>query len=116
MIVLFPEIKTAIQIKRSGGGCSDAVRREQFASPDTKLHNQVRFDLLLTKVLVCFLFLWADVLPDSVQSAWQSFVAYDACFRLCLNAWAKNCMEAPEFLRDECMVLRSAFGYGTTHA
>jgi hypothetical protein len=25
-------------------------------------------------------------------------------------------MEAPEFLRDECMVLRSAFGYGTTHA
>ncbi|KAM0896333.1 hypothetical protein ACQ4PT_023262 [Festuca glaucescens] len=46
----------------------------------------------------------------NVQSAWQSFVAYDACFRLCLNAWAKNCMEAPEFLRDECMVLRSAFG------
>uniref|UniRef100_A0A453NM32 MHD1 domain-containing protein n=3 Tax=Aegilops tauschii subsp. strangulata TaxID=200361 RepID=A0A453NM32_AEGTS len=46
----------------------------------------------------------------NVQNAWQSFVAYDACFRLCLNAWAKNCMEAPEFLRDECMVLRSAFG------
>ncbi|KAJ1278382.1 hypothetical protein BS78_04G075200 [Paspalum vaginatum] len=46
----------------------------------------------------------------NVQNAWQSFVAYDACFRLCLNAWARNCMEAPEFLRDECMVLRSAFG------
>uniref|UniRef100_A0A0E0JWX7 Uncharacterized protein n=1 Tax=Oryza punctata TaxID=4537 RepID=A0A0E0JWX7_ORYPU len=46
----------------------------------------------------------------NVQSAWQSFVAYDACFRICLNAWARNCMEAPEFLRDECMVLRSAFG------
>uniref|UniRef100_A0A0D9VEN6 Uncharacterized protein n=1 Tax=Leersia perrieri TaxID=77586 RepID=A0A0D9VEN6_9ORYZ len=41
--------------------------------------------------------------PMSVQSAWQSFVAYDACFRICLNAWARNCMEAPEFLRDECM-------------
>ncbi|XP_072963151.1 uncharacterized protein [Typha angustifolia] len=46
----------------------------------------------------------------SVQNAWQTFVAYDACFRLCLNAWARNCMEAPEFLRDECMVLRNAFG------
>ncbi|XP_020099645.1 uncharacterized protein LOC109718055 isoform X2 [Ananas comosus] len=46
----------------------------------------------------------------SVQNAWQTFIAYDACFRLCLNAWARNCMEAPEFLRDECMVLRSAFG------
>ncbi|KAG0532195.1 hypothetical protein BDA96_04G087700 [Sorghum bicolor] len=46
----------------------------------------------------------------NVQNAWQSFVAYDACFRLCLNAWARNCMEAPDFLRDECMVLRSAFG------
>ncbi|KAM0932313.1 hypothetical protein DsansV1_C46g0241481 [Dioscorea sansibarensis] len=45
-----------------------------------------------------------------VQSAWQTFVAYDACFRLCLNAWARNCMEAPEFLRDECVVLRNAFG------
>jgi hypothetical protein len=60
--------------------------------------------------------LWAALLLCSVQNAWQSFVAYDACFRLCLNAWAKNCMEAPEFLRDECMVLRSAFGYATTHA
>ncbi|XP_038982970.1 uncharacterized protein LOC103710660 isoform X1 [Phoenix dactylifera] len=46
----------------------------------------------------------------SVQSAWQTFIAYDACFRLCLNAWARNCMEAPEFLRDECMALRNAFG------
>ncbi|KAJ0988181.1 hypothetical protein J5N97_006537 [Dioscorea zingiberensis] len=46
----------------------------------------------------------------SVQNAWQTFIAYDACFRLCLNAWARNCMEAPEFLRDECAVLRNAFG------
>ncbi|KAK3184605.1 hypothetical protein Dsin_031891 [Dipteronia sinensis] len=37
-------------------------------------------------------------------------VAYDACIRLCLYALAKGCKEAPEFLRDECLVLRSAFG------
>ncbi|KAG9448831.1 hypothetical protein H6P81_008796 [Aristolochia fimbriata] len=46
----------------------------------------------------------------SSQNAWQTLIAYDACFRLCLNAWARDCMEAPEFLRDECMVLRTAFG------
>ncbi|XP_042440152.1 uncharacterized protein LOC122025406 isoform X2 [Zingiber officinale] len=49
----------------------------------------------------------------SVQSAWQTFIAYDACFRLCLNAWARNCIEAPEFLQDECMTLRNAFGLQT---
>lgn len=47
----------------------------------------------------------------SAQNAWQSLVAYDACFRLCLNAWTRGCMEAPEFLRDECLLLRNAFGY-----
>lgn len=46
----------------------------------------------------------------SGQSAWQTLIAYDACFRLCLNAWARDCMEAPEFLRDECIVMRNAFG------
>lgn len=50
---------------------------------------------------------------SSGQSAWQTLIAYDACFRLCLNAWARDCMEAPEFLRDECIVLRNAFGYVT---
>ncbi|WOK98149.1 hypothetical protein Cni_G06859 [Canna indica] len=49
----------------------------------------------------------------SAQSAWQTFIAYDACFRLCLNAWARNCTEAIEFLRDECMALRDAFGLQT---
>ncbi|KAL8144851.1 hypothetical protein AgCh_003172 [Apium graveolens] len=49
----------------------------------------------------------------SGQNAWQSLVAYDACFRLCLNAWARGCMEAPEFLRDECLLLRNAFGLHT---
>ncbi|KAF6141359.1 hypothetical protein GIB67_008536 [Kingdonia uniflora] len=46
----------------------------------------------------------------SGQNAWQTMVAYDACIRLCLHAWARGCTEAPEFLRDECLVLRSAFG------
>ncbi|KAG5545886.1 hypothetical protein RHGRI_018143 [Rhododendron griersonianum] len=46
----------------------------------------------------------------SGQNAWQTLIAYDACIRLCLNAWARGCMEAPEFLHDECLVLRSAFG------
>ncbi|KAJ6880616.1 hypothetical protein NC652_033831 [Populus alba x Populus x berolinensis] len=44
------------------------------------------------------------------QYAWQTMIAYDACIRLCLYAWARGCTEAPEFLRDECLILRSAFG------
>ncbi|KAG8386690.1 hypothetical protein BUALT_Bualt03G0175200 [Buddleja alternifolia] len=47
---------------------------------------------------------------DSAQNAWQALVAYDACIRLCLNSWARGCAEAPEFLRDECQLLRNAFG------
>ncbi|XP_022758871.1 uncharacterized protein LOC111305517 [Durio zibethinus] len=46
----------------------------------------------------------------SGQYAWQTLIAYDACIRLCLYAWARGCSEAPEFLRDECLLLRSAFG------
>ncbi|GLT49920.1 hypothetical protein SLA2020_234460 [Shorea laevis] len=46
----------------------------------------------------------------SGQYAWQTLIAYDACIRLCLHAWARGCTEAPEFLRDECLLLRSAFG------
>ncbi|KAK7371807.1 hypothetical protein VNO80_05172 [Phaseolus coccineus] len=44
------------------------------------------------------------------QYAWQTLITYDACIRLCLQAWAKGCAEAPEFLKDECLALRSAFG------
>ncbi|XP_041994463.1 uncharacterized protein LOC121744855 isoform X2 [Salvia splendens] len=44
------------------------------------------------------------------QNAYQALVAYDACVRLCLNSWARGCAEAPEFLRDECLLLRNAFG------
>ncbi|KAB2610758.1 hypothetical protein D8674_018790 [Pyrus ussuriensis x Pyrus communis] len=37
----------------------------------------------------------------SGQYAWQTLVAHEACIRLCLQAWARGCTEAPEFLRDE---------------
>ncbi|XP_073387826.1 uncharacterized protein [Physcomitrium patens] len=46
----------------------------------------------------------------SGQAAWQALVAYDACVRLCLRAWARGCMEAPEFLMNECSLLRNCFG------
>ncbi|KAG0617027.1 hypothetical protein M758_5G159800 [Ceratodon purpureus] len=49
-------------------------------------------------------------LYSSGQAAWQALVAYDACVRLCLKAWARGCMEAPEFLLDECSLLRNCFG------
>ncbi|CAL0315953.1 unnamed protein product [Lupinus luteus] len=44
------------------------------------------------------------------QYAWQTLITYDACIRLCLQAWAGGCTDAPEFLKDECLALRSAFG------
>ncbi|CAI9116173.1 OLC1v1017257C1 [Oldenlandia corymbosa var. corymbosa] len=40
---------------------------------------------------------------------WHAVIAYDACVRLCLNAWARGCMEAPMFLENECALLRSSF-------
>ncbi|XP_071715042.1 uncharacterized protein [Rutidosis leptorrhynchoides] len=47
---------------------------------------------------------------NSAKNPWQTLITYDACFRLCLNAWARGCTEAPVFLSDECRLLRSAFG------
>ncbi|XVE55588.1 hypothetical protein DITRI_Ditri03aG0171100 [Diplodiscus trichospermus] len=41
---------------------------------------------------------------------WHAVIAYDACVRLCLHAWARGCMEAPMFLENECALLRDAFG------
>ncbi|KAK9270559.1 hypothetical protein L1049_026140 [Liquidambar formosana] len=46
----------------------------------------------------------------SALGPWHSVVAYDACVRLCLHAWAGGCMEAPMFLENECALLRDAFG------
>ncbi|KAI5654995.1 hypothetical protein M9H77_32182 [Catharanthus roseus] len=45
----------------------------------------------------------------SALGPWHAVIAYDACVRLCLHAWAKGCMEAPMFLENECALLRNAF-------
>ncbi|KAF8023348.1 hypothetical protein BT93_F0754 [Corymbia citriodora subsp. variegata] len=45
----------------------------------------------------------------SALGPWHAVIAYDACVRLCLNAWARGCMEAPRFLENECLMLRDAF-------
>jgi len=50
------------------------------------------------------------IIESSGQGAWQALIAYEACVRLCLRAWASGCMEAPEFLHNECIVLHNAFG------
>lgn len=43
--------------------------------------------------------------------AWYSVITYDACVRLCLHSWATGCVEeAPQFLNNECALLRNAFG------
>ncbi|GKV09465.1 hypothetical protein SLEP1_g20962 [Rubroshorea leprosula] len=49
-------------------------------------------------------------LHASALGPWHAVIAYDACVRLCLHAWAGGCMEAPMFLENECAVLREAFG------
>ncbi|KAE9615218.1 hypothetical protein Lalb_Chr04g0252951 [Lupinus albus] len=46
----------------------------------------------------------------SALGPWYGVIAYDACVRLCLHAWAMQCMEAPMFLENECSLLRDAFG------
>ncbi|KAK3030728.1 hypothetical protein RJ639_036532, partial [Escallonia herrerae] len=45
----------------------------------------------------------------SALGPWHAVIAYDACVRLCLHAWAKGCMEAPMFLESECALLRNSF-------
>ncbi|KAJ9696869.1 hypothetical protein PVL29_008870 [Vitis rotundifolia] len=45
----------------------------------------------------------------SAQEPWHALIAYDACVRLCLHAWA-GYMDAPMFLESECALLRNAFG------
>ncbi|KAG5553492.1 hypothetical protein RHGRI_011386 [Rhododendron griersonianum] len=44
----------------------------------------------------------------SAQGPWHAVIAYDACVRLCLHAWVKQCMEAPLFLENECALLCNA--------
>ncbi|XP_039069175.1 uncharacterized protein LOC120215602 [Hibiscus syriacus] len=46
----------------------------------------------------------------SALGPWHAVIAYDACVRLCLHAWARGCKEAPMFLENECALLRDTFG------
>ncbi|KAG2719653.1 hypothetical protein I3843_03G262600 [Carya illinoinensis] len=76
--------------------------REQNIIPDEK---ETHIPSLQTNVLHP-----SPHYSTSGQYAWQTLIAYDACIRLCLHAWGRGCTEAPEFLQDECVILRSAFG------
>ncbi|CAL9001820.1 unnamed protein product [Prunus brigantina] len=51
------------------------------------------------------------VFHASVQGTWCAVIAYDACVRVCLHAWAQSCCtEVQCFLENECALLRDAFG------
>ncbi|PQQ10192.1 uncharacterized protein Pyn_23930 [Prunus yedoensis var. nudiflora] len=51
------------------------------------------------------------VFHASVQGTWCAVIAYDACVRVCLHAWAQSyCTEVQCFLENECALLRDAFG------
>ncbi|KAI4388701.1 hypothetical protein MLD38_001006 [Melastoma candidum] len=45
----------------------------------------------------------------SALGPWHAVIAYEGCVKVCLNAWARGCMEAPMFLENECMLLRDKF-------
>lgn len=46
-----------------------------------------------------------------MQGTWCAVIAYDACVRLCLHAWAQSyCAEVKGFLENESALLRDAFG------
>uniref|UniRef100_A0A7N0UW01 Uncharacterized protein n=1 Tax=Kalanchoe fedtschenkoi TaxID=63787 RepID=A0A7N0UW01_KALFE len=46
----------------------------------------------------------------STLGIWQAVISYEACVRLCLNAWSRRCPEAQMFLENECAILRDSFG------
>nr|VDC68299.1 unnamed protein product [Brassica rapa] len=79
---LYPEFSESVRETQTG----EAAQMEDISSDELNCHS------------------------ISGQYAWQSLLAYDACVRLCLYAWSRGSSEAPEFLRDECRLLRGAFG------
>uniref|UniRef100_A0A0E0G3B3 Uncharacterized protein n=1 Tax=Oryza nivara TaxID=4536 RepID=A0A0E0G3B3_ORYNI len=97
-------------LERAGVSSVADILAQNVHEPELPTRSNVQEDGVHVPYVESNLLAQMPSFTANVQSAWQSFVAYDACFRICLNAWARNCMEAPEFLRDECMVLRSAFG------
>lgn len=77
---------------------------QHFMSGNSILNLETKMQTLLI-VTCCDIFL-----PNpSALGPWHRVIAYDACVRLCLHAWARGCMEAPMFLENECALLRDAF-------
>lgn len=92
--------------------CKVLINFYEHSSPlDFFLASLTFTIMLLVQIDIFFpLFLLYFGKQFSTQGPWHSVLAYDACVRLCLNAWARGCMEAPVFLENECALLRSAFG------
>lgn len=92
-----PEMKTTPIIKpenKSGNVKSDSFVRTTTGSETATSSGPARL----------------PTFHASALGPWHAVVAYDACVRLCLHAWAMECMEAPMFLDNECALLREAFG------
>ncbi|KAG9135285.1 hypothetical protein Leryth_015185 [Lithospermum erythrorhizon] len=45
----------------------------------------------------------------SELGSWYGVISYEACVRLCIDACARGCKEAPFFLVNKCAVLRNSF-------
>ncbi|CAO2813042.1 unnamed protein product [Amaranthus hypochondriacus] len=100
----------------------DDDERHETVMDDATMNELTRNGLYTTGVGDCYEEIKQDLLEpkadisedvdfyENGQNALQTLVAYDACIRLCLHAWANGCPDAPEFLRDECLILRKAFG------
>ncbi|KAL1219602.1 hypothetical protein V5N11_009729 [Cardamine amara subsp. amara] len=100
------EDKINLELEKEIGQIEDKICREAEAAgesvKDTKTVEDVQIQEISSDELDCH--------NISGQYAWQSLLAYDACIRLCLYEWSKGSTEAAEFLRDECRLLRGAFG------
>ncbi|WZZ91663.1 hypothetical protein YC2023_120242 [Brassica napus] len=47
----------------------------------------------------------------SEQGPWSAMICYEACVRLCLHSLAEDSdIEASYFLKNDCVLLRNAFG------
>ncbi|KAI3718029.1 hypothetical protein L1987_70015 [Smallanthus sonchifolius] len=96
------EVKPAIERKTPSVDLKDAHKRESSKSSN-------RNDSAETRPSSGSFHARLPTFHASSLGPWHSVIAYDACVRLCLHAWAKGCMEAPMFLENECALLRSTF-------
>ncbi|CAL5326088.1 unnamed protein product [Camellia sinensis] len=98
-----------------------------YGSAEASLRQRILFNKVLgdgTRDLTCF---WSASgiesgapsglvpahLPTfhaSTQGPWHAVIAYDACVRLCLHAWAKQCMEATMFWKMNVLCCETHLG------